>query len=395
MTALSDFGLKTDPFPLWVSTDAETVHHWAGRDKEKRLLLDIVESPRLSDIGTTEFAVLYGNYGAGKSHAMKYLSTYINDVEKQKMKGYAIYLSSIKVSEKITFLNVYKVIINKLTMEFFQNVSTVLRQRLNEAMVKLVQQQPPAEATQFMQQAHPLKTAIDRWVPASTRPFVELLTKEGAQLHDAIRYLRGENISFPEMGLNTPINTDFAAVSNLAGLFRALTLQLDDVPGVYECIYLLVDEQEALVDMKATETVQITLSFRELLNQLPQCFCMIWSFSADAALIEAVLPQAILQRMTRKYVELPNLGPEEAKSFLATHLKSLRIDGFDPPSPYYPFSEAAIDCALEKISEMTPRNIFKSLRTVLERSIKRHDLKPPAEISGELAEEILDAAAAI
>ncbi|KVD44561.1 hypothetical protein WS61_15940 [Burkholderia sp. ABCPW 11] len=142
--------------------------------------------------------------------------------------------------------------------------------------------------------------------------------------------------------------------------------------------------------MKAVESVQLLQSFRELINQLPNYFCMIWGFSADAALIEAVLPSPILQRLTRKYIELPAMQPEEAKEFVREQLVGFRREGFDSPSDYYPFSEDAIDAALERIIDMTPRNIFKVLRAILERAIRRYDLLPPNVIDAELASKILD-----
>jgi hypothetical protein len=84
------------------------------------------------------------------------------------------------------------------------------------------------------------------------------------------------------------------------------------------------------------------------------------------------------------------MQPEEAKLFVREHLTGFRVPGFAVPAPFYPFTEEAIDATLERIIDMTPRNIFKFLRTVLERAIKRHDLQAPNLISAELANAILD-----
>ncbi len=97
-----------------------------------------------------------------------------------------------------------------------------------------------------------------------------------------------------------------------------------------------------------------------------------------------------MQRLTRKYVDLPSLQAEEAKGFIRQQIEGFRRPGFVSPSPYYPFSEEAIDAALERIVDTTPRNIFKTLRAVLERSIRRYDLIPPNAIDAELANKILD-----
>lgn len=117
---------------------------------------------------------------------------------------------------------------------------------------------------------------------------------------------------------------------------------------------------------------------------------MIWGATADAALIEAVLPASILQRLSRKYIELSDLTPALAKEFLAQHLSELRTEGFQAPQPYYPFAEAAIDLIIDRIVGLTPRSMFRSLRAVLERAIRKHGLEPGQEIDAGLAQEILD-----
>ena len=60
-----------------------------------------------------------------------------------------------------------------------------------------------------------------------------------------------------------------------------------------------MDEIESVLNVKAVEQQMLFQSFRELLNQLPYNFCMIWSFTRDAALLEAVVPQALLTRLSR------------------------------------------------------------------------------------------------
>lgn len=391
MSAISEFGLVADPFSTTVNDFS--IHHWAGREREKQLLLDVIESVRMSDIGSTEFVVVHGEYGAGKSHALRYLATQINEDRRSYYKGHAIYLRTVRVSEKVRFLDVYKSILGQLGKAFIQNVARHVAQQVHTAMGEYTATVTPERRTELMaNQALLVSETLRKWVAPQTIPFVQLLmqavSNEGV---DGVwSYLRGEEEGFEDLGLEARVANDYTAVVALAGLFRAMCAQIGTVAPAYEAIYLLVDEQENLVDMKATESVQLLQSFRELLNQLPANFCMIWGFSADAALIEAVLPSAILQRLTRRYIELPAMQVDEAKRFIREHLSAFRPQGFVNSNPYYPFSEGAIDLALERIIEMTPRNIFKSLRAILERALRRFDLTPPHEISAELAGQIID-----
>ncbi|MGJ3701930.1 ATP-binding protein [Variovorax sp. AFSI2.2] len=390
MSTIGDFGLIADPFAITVGE--LSVHKWAGREREKELLLDVVESVRSSDIGSSEFVVVHGDYGAGKSHALRYLTTLINEDEVERFKGKAIYVQTVRVSQKITFVDVYRTLIDQLGRDFFSTLAAHVNVQVNSAATAYLQSLSHIEASSLMADRSLLVSrTLGQHVPPSLTPFIHLLLKAAnGGLVDVWRYLRGEKLSFPDIGLNSSLDADYPAVATLAGLFKVMTSDIGNERAAYEAVYLFVDEQENLVEMKAVESIQLLQSFRELLNQLPNYFCMIWGFSADAALIEAVLPTPILQRLTRKYIELPALEPEAAKKFVREQLSGFRKPEFIAPSLYYPFSEAAVDAVLERIVEMTPRNIFKLMRAVLERAVRKHGLEPPNAISGDLANSILD-----
>ncbi len=69
-----DFDLRQDPFPI---APESSVVNWAGDQEIRDELVDIVKGVRASDIGVSEFVVLHGEFGAGKSHALRYLRTKI------------------------------------------------------------------------------------------------------------------------------------------------------------------------------------------------------------------------------------------------------------------------------------------------------------------------------
>ena len=110
---LLSYGLKTDPFSLQPTS---IVTHWAGRLPEKQLLTDVVTTPLATDIGTSEFSVIHGEYGAGKSHAMRYFESMINEVRKDQFNSVAIYVPTIKMDSKTTFLRLYNEIIQLVNM---------------------------------------------------------------------------------------------------------------------------------------------------------------------------------------------------------------------------------------------------------------------------------------
>lgn len=221
------------------------------------------------------------------------------------------------------------------------------------------------------------------------RPTVELLRMLEQGQENVLAYLLEGRPTIGEAGFTQPIDTDYAATKMLASIFRAMTLSIGNEEPVYRGVYLFVDEVEDMWDLKPAEQMAIWNGVRELLNRLPQNFCLLLAFTGDAALLEATIPQGLAERTSRQNVELQSLEVDGAKAFVREHLANFRRKDFVAPQPYYPFSEEAIDYVLETIVVMVPRKIFRSLRTVLERAIRREGLAAGDEISAQMAEDIL------
>ena len=154
-------------------------------------------------------------------------------------------------------------------------------------------------------------------------------------------------------------------------------------------MYLFVDECEILFDAKATESDPVFSGFRELINGLPYGFGLVLSFSAATSLVEAYMPQHLLKRMTHDFIEIPMLEDEQAIEFLCDQLNSFRPDGWKHENRFYPFAREVTEYVVENQTTLTPRNLFKDCRRILERAVRRHRLPPGEEITRDLAEQIL------
>ncbi len=386
MITLTDYGFTSDPFPL---VPEAAVKHWAGREDIRRQLIDVIESVRVTDVGTSEFAILHGEYGAGKSHALRYVTTLINEERAAEFRSRAVYLPTIRIDQKVSFVGLYHAIVEQLGTEFLERLAHDVRGRLDKSEGVLKESLPKEELVALLAGGpNGVRQRAIEQVAKEDRPVVRLMDELAKGNKDATRYLRGEK-ELPDIGLPAAIETDFAATKALGSLFRVMTLEIGNQEPPCLGAYLLLDEFEAITEMKVAESGPLLNSLRELVNQVPYHFCLLLGFTAEAALIEAVVPQAILQRLSRSYIEFPPLQAEEAKDFLVKHFAAFRPAGFANENPFYPFQEATIELVLEQITEMTPRNIFRKLRTVLERAIRRHDLKAGEEIDPPLAEQIL------
>ena len=184
-------------------------------------------------------------------------------------------------------------------------------------------------------------------------------------------------------------NSDFIAAKVLSDFFRVITSELGKNARLLESIYLFIDEGEVLAEAKASESELVFNGLRNLVNGMPYRFGLMISFSAATALIEAIMPQHLLKRLTRPYIEVPVLDDQGAVEFLRSQIKFYRPSGSQHQGDFYPFTKAAVEYIVQNTTTLTPRNLFIDCKRVLERAIRRHDLQLGQEISAEMAQSIL------
>ncbi|MCG8603520.1 hypothetical protein MJD09_00770 [bacterium] len=387
MENLKDYGFEKHPFPLMPE---QRVINWAGMKDVRRRLEDVVESVLSTDTGLSEFIVIHGTYGAGKSHALRYLTTLINEVEKTHFQSLAIYMSKSRVASKFSFFELYKHIIREIGHEKLRHFASAIKHNIDTAVKKLRSQHKGDVVGEILEQdpLHFEKEVVSS-LPSNDQSMVRLLLELSKGHNEVLDYLTNGKPIVQSSDYTQEIKSDYVATQVLSDLFRTLTLQIGDREPVCRGIHLFIDEVEDLFEAKATEQNDMFQSFRELVNRLPYNFALILSFSADTALLEAFMPNALAERLSRRYVEFQSLEVPEAKEFIKEQLEAFRPDEFEVPQPFHPFTEDTIDYVLEQNVILIPRRIFRDLRLVLDRAIRREGLKPGEEIDGELAEEIL------
>jgi hypothetical protein len=381
---LNEFDLREDPFPI---VPDGPVHNWAGRTELKEDLIDLVKGVRARDIGVTEFVVLYGEYGAGKSHALRFLRTLISEATQKpdgEFRSLAIYLERPRVATKLNFLELQRYIIRLIgrdqLIEFAAEVAARVSKRAN-ALAAAANMSAATNLASF-------HTASLDEIKPNDRAMVRLLDNAKDDIAGAYSFLIGEGLA-PNKEYEGKVDSDFMAAKVLADLFRVLTSDISGEPPVQESIYLFVDESEALLEAKASESELVFAGLRELINGIPYRFCLILSFSAATALIEAIMPQHMLKRMTRQYFEVPMLSDDEAVEFTRAQIDFFRVPESSYAGSFYPFTEEAVRYIVENQNSITPRNLFMSCKRVLERAIRRQGLTAGDEITVDMATSIL------
>ncbi|MCV2881890.1 ATP-binding protein [Actibacterium sp. XHP0104] len=378
---LNAFDLKQDPFPI---VPDGPVHNWAGRDELREELVDLVKGVRARDIGVTEFAVLHGELGAGKSHALRYLKTMV-DNSKDDFKSIAIYIERPRVATKLNFLELYKYIMRYLGRGKFEALCEELKSKVDELAKEAV---VPEGLDSAPEKTMRYETAIAQF-PAHDRPMLRLLYRGAVETPQVFEFMCG-NMKCDGDEYEGKIDSDFIASKVLADFFRVLMTEFKDETYVVESVYLFIDEGEVLFDAKTSESDLVFNGIRELINGLPYKFCLVISFSAATALLEAVMPQHLLKRLTRNYIEVPMLDDDEALKFLKAQINYFRTDESEHADTYYPFSQESVEFIISDTTSLTPRNLFIDCKRVLERAIRRFDLQPGDEIDLKTTEKILE-----
>ena len=379
MAELVGYGFREHPFPL---LPGGRVTNWAGMNDVRMKFEDVVRSVLTSDSGLSEFVILHGNYGAGKTHALKYMATMVNEVEKDAYGSHAIYVPKIKQGPKISFLEIYKYIVQTLGEDFLRSLAT----EINSSIDKEVFERGSGGGKGGLEG---MKACVISELPSDAQAMVKLLISLENGEDRGLRFLFEGKQAVSEVGYAQPINNDYLAVQVLSDLFRTMTLPVGSSEPAYRAVHLFIDEVEDILEAKSQEQLDLWSSVRELVNRLPANFALVLAFSADAALLEAMMPMGVAERTTRPNIELQALDIDEAKEFVAKQLADFRPDGYKPPQPYHPFTEDAVSYLLEQTVILVPRRIFRGLRQTLDRAIKREGLQPGDEIGAEMMAEVM------
>ncbi|MGI9296619.1 MAG: hypothetical protein ACR2QC_01815 [Gammaproteobacteria bacterium] len=167
-----------------------------------------------------------------------------------------------------------------------------------------------------------------------------------------------------------------------------MTTAIKGQPAPYPAVYVFVDEVEELLEQKPAISLSFWRSCRELINRIDGRFAMILAFSTETAVLDAAIPPALLERRTRPYIAVNDLDIAGAKQFVKDFLKESRVPGFNPPHPFYPFTEEAVDFMLNRAQTLLPRQIIMTMGRVFKRG--RAKLDGQKEFSKEIAEEVLN-----
>ena len=378
--------LRKNPFTLVAGANTDV---WAEYEEVREALLDVVRSCRTDQVGLSEFVILHGDIGTGKSHALRYLKHYIATRNEAEFRAPCVYLESTKLARRTDFLAVYR------------RIMEALRGHLKETAEKLDAAMEHQAKSGGKDKVEDIQSEMERlWKENAERlapefPGLIRLLREMLKGDRAFSILCGGKATANDLeafGLTSGIDSEYDASRCLASYVKLVTSPDRAVLSeeVFEgslAFYVFVDEVELLQDFRAEDVLSINQGVRDLINGCPEAFCLIFGVSGDPRTLFAIFDRFVVRRLSREPIEIQALDDDQAVKFLRAVLKNYRLNDADPDE--YPFREAALRKIAEKTQEKTAAFLFRSARRVLEKAVLSGRLGPGGWIEGADVDEFL------
>ncbi|MGH9472074.1 MAG: hypothetical protein ACRD1M_04970 [Terriglobales bacterium] len=363
--------MKKNPFTLVAGANVDV---WADYENVRQALIDVITSCRADQVGLSEFVVLHGEVGTGKSHALRYLQQYITAARRDEFRSACVYLESTKLAKKTDFVAVYRRVMEALRSHVEDTAN-----RLDAAMDEKARATGMARIQDVQAEKERLWNANAEALAPQFPSLIRLLHGLVEDDHAFSVLCGNDSGNLDDYQLTGPIDSEYDASRCLSAYVNLVTNPNRDVlsEATFEAnraFYLFIDEVELLQDFKPAEVLSINQGVRDLINGCPQAFCLIFGVSGDPRILFGIFDKFVVRRFSRDPIEIQALDVAESVRFLKEVLRNYRLDPSDPDE--YPFREAALHRIAEKTQDKTAALLFRSSRRVLERAILTDQLKP-------------------
>lgn len=342
---------------------------WAGSTDIKSELLRIVREVQHSQLELSHLALIYGEYGSGKTHALKYLRDHL----KAQGRALVAYLDKPKVEKKGSFLGIVKEVIKQIGRGPLRTAV--------EPIIRYIQREVQLELPELLGRAGPdelkdLALYANRAQADSRRRLQETLYPRFPEIFNVFEGLVNDDpvawsyfsskvapATLKAFELNSGIEDDHDALRALAAIYTILTTKYPEIPGtpVFDAAYLLVDEMEQFLEMKADEYISIRTGLRDLFNSCTEHFALLLSATAEnASLFHGILEEAIMVRVTANPIHMSSHDEVDDGAKFLTELMKYARNGIQAPSPEHPFTPEGLKEVVERTS--APRTARKLIQ---------------------------------
>lgn len=335
--------LKSNPFRTnAVVEDDPRVKIWVGYDRQRAQLEKILGRVRADQVGLTNFVLLFGTYGTGKSHALIWARNRV----KESGAGVAYFVPTLKK--------------DKGKLSFAAAFSEDLVER-GSLLSDLLSFRTFCESRVFE-----VKNGIDMTKEAA----VDLLIKSRELAEFVKKLLDCQTTEQIQAFLNPGKLSDYQAVMLFSKIVNLFVQELETPAGKKRfkpAVYLLIDELDDLVRQPPKEVLETNDILRHLYDACPNAFGLICGLSAELTTLPNMFTDYVLSRVTRQ-IHFDLLDREAAIAFVKAVLDSNRLADDVGKIGFFPFSDDAINAVMSQLREITPRKIVNTMQQVIEES---------------------------
>lgn len=346
MNKFDKLNLKGNPFRITPSTNVTEII-WAGFPELKKQIETRIKYS--INIPNSSLVLNWGEYGSGKTHALRYFSTQqvLTDIAAENTIPYSIDLRFPKSKEPVKEL--FTQIVDKLDIvrlrrdveEKHLNIQDILMSVTDNTFMHKV-------FYAMFDQTHNLFT---------TDP-------EGLEFKSFL-YGTEDYKKYQAKGIIRKLSTDYDYIEFISILFSILTYD----KRVHSCIILWIDEFEDISLLNNANISNVNNFVRTLIDKCPNNLLMFLNLTLSAMISVAdlgeFLHEAVKSRIIDR-IEFPIPNTSELKTYLKELLNNPAYRITTTDNLYAPFSSEVIDAVIQKLGNASLRKYNETFSRLIE-----------------------------
>jgi len=354
-------GFQHNPFVIVPPSDWSRVI-WAGDPKRFNQLKNAVYSPSQNNLINSEMMVLIGDFGAGKTNALKNVANHMN--EQGDLVGM---VRAVAVGDNPSWRDyVHTLFTRTWTRETIVSRlrnfrQYVLKEAGDRAAVEL-----GSAASDLDQLSRITKNKIEdicreeeEMNPGFVKFVLDLADSNNPdRSQTAWSYLTQKKLSptdgrkFNEMYDMSPegLSSDYTATNVLAGLIRIMTKDRGSGPGS-QVVGIFIDEVEDWYEFTNSSRQSVLKGLRDLHAETTEHMALLLAGTlSDAAELYGLLGEPLLARLSRPTMMIEKMEADEARVFLLDIMGQSRSHDFSRESNW-PFTNEGLHAFVNYLVE--------------------------------------------
>lgn len=323
-----------------ISDEDPRIKIWVGYDRQKALFERILDRVRSDRVGLTNFLLLYGHFGTGKSHALLWARNRVKELNA----GIAYFVPTLKKDKgKLSFAAAFSedLVSRGSLLSDLMEFKTFCETRILEIK----------NGRQITSDS-----AIDELI-------------RSRELGDFVKGLMScQNEASIKAFLNPEKLSDYQAVmlfSRIVNLFVQEFQTPHRNSRFQQAVFLFIDELDDLQRQPPKETLETNDILRHLYDACPNSFGLVCAATAEVTTLPNMFTDYVLSRLSRQ-IHFDLLDRSSAIDFVKNILSASRPINSNVTSEYFPFTEESINAIMSQLREITPRKVVNTMQAVIE-----------------------------